>query len=49
MTASRLRPSSRWRASFGVGIVYAEHDKYTEIADVTSDFVYARLQKGDEK
>jgi len=34
---------------FGVAIVYAEHDKYTEIADVTSDFVYARLQKGDEK
>ena len=34
---------------FGVGIVYAEHDKYTEIADVTADFVYARLQKGDEK
>ena len=34
---------------FDVGIVYAEHDKYTEIADVTADFVYARLQKGDEK
>jgi uncharacterized protein YecE (DUF72 family) len=34
---------------FGIGIVYAEHDKYTEIADVTADFVYARLQKGDEK
>ena len=33
---------------FGVGIVYAEHDKYTEIADVTADFIYARLQKGDE-
>jgi uncharacterized protein YecE (DUF72 family) len=34
---------------FGIGIVYAEHDTYTEIADVTADFVYARLQKGDEK
>jgi uncharacterized protein YecE (DUF72 family) len=34
---------------FGIGIVYAEHDKYTEIADVTADFVYARLQKGDEE
>ncbi len=30
---------------FGVGIVYAEHDKYTEIADVTADFVYARLMR----
>jgi len=34
---------------FGVAIVHAEHDSYTEIADVTADFVYARLQKGDEK
>jgi uncharacterized protein YecE (DUF72 family) len=34
---------------FGIGIVYAEHETYTEIADVTADFVYARLQKGDEK
>jgi uncharacterized protein YecE (DUF72 family) len=34
---------------FGVAIVYAEHDRYTEIADITADFVYARLQKGDEK
>jgi uncharacterized protein YecE (DUF72 family) len=33
----------------GVAICYAEHDTYTEIADVTGDFVYARLQKGDEK
>ena len=33
---------------FNVGIVYSEHDTYTEIADVTSDFVYARLQKGDD-
>jgi uncharacterized protein YecE (DUF72 family) len=34
---------------FGVAAVYAEHDIYTEIADITADFVYARLQKGDEK
>ncbi len=33
----------------GIAICYAEHDTYTEIADVTADFVYARLQKGDEK
>lgn len=32
-----------------VAICYAEHDTYTEIADITADFVYARLQKGDEK
>lgn len=32
-----------------VAICYAEHDTYPEIADVTADFVYARLQKGDEK
>jgi uncharacterized protein YecE (DUF72 family) len=34
---------------FAVAVVYAEHESYTEIADVTADFVYARLQKGDEK
>jgi uncharacterized protein YecE (DUF72 family) len=33
---------------FGIGVVYAEHDTYTEIADIPVDFVYARLQKGDE-
>jgi len=33
----------------GVAICYAEHETYTEIADITGDFVYARLQKGDEK
>jgi len=32
-----------------IAVCYAEHDTYTEIADVTADFVYARLQKGDEK
>jgi uncharacterized protein YecE (DUF72 family) len=34
--------------SFGIAIVYAEHASYPEIADVTSDFVYARLQKGKD-
>jgi uncharacterized protein YecE (DUF72 family) len=34
---------------FGVAVVFAEHDTYPAIADVTADFVYARLQKGDEK
>src|SRR6185437_16050960 len=29
----------------GVAICYAEHKTYTEIADVTADFIYARLQK----
>jgi uncharacterized protein YecE (DUF72 family) len=32
----------------GVGIVYAEHAAYPEMADVTADFVYARLQKGSD-
>ncbi|MDO8876147.1 MAG: DUF72 domain-containing protein [Pseudolabrys sp.] len=32
-----------------IAICYAEHDTYTEIADITADFVYARLQKGNEK
>lgn len=31
-----------------VAVVYAEHFDYPEIADVTSDFVYARLQKGND-
>jgi uncharacterized protein YecE (DUF72 family) len=34
---------------FGVAVCYAEHDTYAEIADITADFVYARLQKGNEK
>ena len=32
----------------GVGLVYAEHFTYPELADVTADFVYARLQKGSD-
>ncbi len=31
-----------------VAICYAEHETYPEIPDVTSNFVYARLQKGKD-
>jgi len=34
---------------FSIPVVYAEHETYTEMADITGDFVYARLQKGNEK
>ena len=34
---------------FDVPVVFAEHDRYPAIADIAGDFVYARLQKGDEK
>jgi uncharacterized protein YecE (DUF72 family) len=34
---------------FGVPVVFAEHDRYPAIADIAGNFVYARLQKGDEK
>jgi uncharacterized protein YecE (DUF72 family) len=33
---------------FGVAAVYADHHRYPGIADVTADFVYARLQKGED-
>ncbi|WP_420961733.1 DUF72 domain-containing protein [Brucella sp. IR073] len=33
---------------YNVAITCAEHFDYPEIADVTADFVYARLQKGDD-
>lgn len=33
---------------FGAAICYAHHAAYPEIADVTSDFVYARLQRGED-
>lgn len=33
---------------YGAAIVYAQHGKYPEIADVTGDFVYARLQRGSD-
>ena len=31
-----------------VAIVYADHAKYPAIADVTGDFIYARLQTGSD-
>jgi uncharacterized protein YecE (DUF72 family) len=34
---------------FSVPVVFAEHAKYPGIADLAGDFVYARLQKGDDK
>ena len=33
---------------YGASVVYAQHEKYPEIADVTGDFVYARLQRGSD-
>jgi uncharacterized protein YecE (DUF72 family) len=33
---------------FETPVVFAEHGKYPAIADIASDFVYARLQKGDD-
>lgn len=35
-------------AEYGAAIVYADHFTYPAIADVTSDFVYLRLQKGED-
>jgi uncharacterized protein YecE (DUF72 family) len=33
----------------GIAVVYADSDDYPAIADVTADFVYARLQRAEEK
>lgn len=33
---------------FGVPVVFADHHTYPAIADVAGDFVYARLQTGDD-
>src|SRR5262249_57819236 len=33
---------------YATPVVFAEHDTYPAIADVAGDFVYARLQKGDD-
>ncbi|MBN9582077.1 MAG: DUF72 domain-containing protein [Afipia sp.] len=33
---------------FGIAVVYADHATYPAIADVTADFVYARLQTGKD-
>lgn len=35
-------------ATHGAAICYAHHHDYPEFADVTADFVYARLQKGED-
>lgn len=34
--------------AFGTPVVFAEHASYPAIADIIGDFVYARLQKGQE-
>jgi uncharacterized protein YecE (DUF72 family) len=34
---------------FSTPVVFAEHETYPAIADIAGEFVYARLQKGDEK
>jgi uncharacterized protein YecE (DUF72 family) len=34
---------------YGVAVVYAHHGTYPEMADVTADFVYARLQQAAPK
>jgi uncharacterized protein YecE (DUF72 family) len=34
---------------FSTPVVFAEHETYPSIADLTGEFVYARLQKGNEK
>jgi uncharacterized protein YecE (DUF72 family) len=33
---------------FNVAVVYTDHAEYPNIADVTADFVYARLQRGED-
>jgi hypothetical protein len=33
---------------YNAAICYAHHHDYPEFADITSDFVYARLQKGED-
>jgi uncharacterized protein YecE (DUF72 family) len=33
---------------FNVGVVYTDHETYPNIADVTADFLYARLQRGED-
>jgi uncharacterized protein YecE (DUF72 family) len=34
--------------SFSTPVVFAEHERYPSIADAIGDFVYARLQKGED-
>jgi uncharacterized protein YecE (DUF72 family) len=33
---------------YNVAVVYTDHDTYPNIADVTADFVYLRLQQGED-
>jgi uncharacterized protein YecE (DUF72 family) len=33
---------------FSIPVVFADHDSYPAIADIAGDFVYARLQKGQD-
>ena len=33
---------------FNIGVVFTDHETYPNIADVTADFVYARLQQGED-
>ena len=47
MTVSRTRTSSRCAANT-VAIVFGADSEFPLIADVTGDFVYARLQKGND-
>jgi uncharacterized protein YecE (DUF72 family) len=35
--------------TFQMPVVYTDHAKYPNIADLTGDFVYARLQRGDDE
>lgn len=34
--------------NYGAAIVYADHARYPAIADITGDFIYARLQTGSD-
>ena len=49
MTVSARQPSSSWSGNSASRSCIAEHATYPAIADITGDFVYARLQKGEEK
>jgi uncharacterized protein YecE (DUF72 family) len=33
---------------FKIAVVYTDHDTYPNIADITCDFLYARLQRGED-
>ena len=42
------RISSRSRRRFGTPVVFTDHARYPSLADATGDFIYARLQKGED-